>query len=739
MIALLLVGLLGCGGSEESPRARATDGAGGTARMRQLLVEVAERSAVDNPFLGVEPIPQLQADLAALPDEPDLRRWLINKLLGKHLLRMGREEESIEHYLVAYAQLEVFRGEIPPEEATATVYELAVAYMRWAETLNCALRHTAESCILPIRAGGVHSDRRGAEAAVEYLEQVLAQARPDSGVAVRSRWLLNVAYMTLGGYPQDVPPAYLIDESLFDSDETFPRFRDVAPQLGLDTFGLAGGAIAEDFDGDGWLDLMVSTSNPAGQMKLFLNTGSGGFRDVTSAAGLDGLTGGLNMIQADYDNDGDRDVLVLRGAWWRQLGGHPNSLLRNDGAGHFEDVTFAAGLGQRHSPTQTADWADYDNDGDLDLYIGNEWDPNTPAACQLFRNNADGTFTDVAAEAGVENERYAKAVSWGDYDNDRDPDLFVSNMGHDNRLYRNNADGTFTDVAAEAGVVLPRASFPSWFWDYDNDGALDLFVAGYGGPQQAPDLAAVVASYLDLRHAAEFDRLYKGDGQGGFRDVAPRLGLTRVTLPMGSNFGDLDGDGYLDFYLGTGYPYYEALMPNLMYRNREGQGFSDVTTAGGFGHAQKGHGIVFADLDHDGDQDVFEQMGGQFPGDGFGNALFLNPGFGQHWLKVELQGVESNRAGIGARIRVDIVERGVPRTIYKHVNSGGSFGGNPMRQEIGLGAAERIERLEVYWPTSDTTQQFDDLMVDGLVRIVEGATDYERVELQAVSFEREQR
>jgi len=213
-------------------------------------------------------------------------------------------------------------------------------------------------------------------------------------------------------------------------------------------------------------------------------------------------------------------------------------------------------------------------------------------------------------------------------------------------------------------------------------------------------------------------------------------GLTDVTLHMGANFGDLDNDGYLDFYLGTGYPYYEGLMPNVMFRNRAGGGMDDVTTAGGLGHLQKGHGIAFADLDNDGDQDIYAQMGGAFGGDAAGNALYENPGFGNHWIKVKLIGVRSNRAAIGARIRVDIVEDGQPRSIYRWVNNGGSFGVNPLRREIGLGQAERIELLEVYWPTSDETQQFRDLDVDQWIEITEGEPTHRRLPQQQMSFRR---
>jgi len=194
---------------------------------------------------------------------------------------------------------------------------------------------------------------------------------------------------------------------------------------------------------------------------------------------------------------------------------------------------------------------------------------------------------------------------------------------------------------------------------------------------------------------------------------------------MGSNFGDLDGDGFLDFYLGTGYPDYQSLMPNLMFRNRGGEGFADVTTAGGFGHLQKGHAVAFADFDHDGDLDLFEAMGGAYPGDAFADALYANPGFGRRWIAVQLVGTRSNRSAIGARIRVDRTGDDGARTIYRWVGSGGSFGASPLRQTIGLGAARRIDRLEVHWPTSGETQVFADVPLDRFLRVVEGAATYE--------------
>ena len=312
---------------------------------------------------------------------------------------------------------------------------------------------------------------------------------------------------------------------------------------------MSGGAVADDFDNDGYLDIFVSTWDTRGQIRFFRNNRDGTFTEHTAEARLLGLYGGLNMVQADYDNDGDVDLLVLRGAWLRADGRHPNSLLRNDGEGTFTDVTFDVGLGEVHYPSPTAAWGDYDNDGDLDLYVGNETSRALVAPSQLFRNNGDGTFTDVAEAAAVMNYRYAKAAVWGDYDGDGLQDLYVSNYGGSNRLYRNTGRGFFIDEAQRLGVAGPTGSFPAWFWDVDNDGLLDLYVSAY-----TAGIEHLAASALGRPAATEASRLYRGTGRGRFEEVSGRYGLTEPTAAMGSNFGDLDNDGYPDFYLGTGYP-----------------------------------------------------------------------------------------------------------------------------------------------------------------------------------------
>ena len=682
--------------------------------MLALLEGVRVRSAAENIYVGPLVNRRDRELLENMPaDAPGARRARLHLAVGKDELRLGNNEAAADHLLEAHR--------LSDTSLVQPAFELAVAYLRLGETENCFLHPNPERCILPIRGQGVHRDQAAARQAIRFLLEVLGK-QPGH---LPARWLLNLACMSVGEYPEGVPREHLVPPERFASEAPFPRFVDVARQLGLDTLSLSGGAVADDLDGDGWLDLMVSDWSPSGQIRYFRNTGEGRFSEQTSESGLAGILGGLNLVHADYDNDGDLDILVLRGAWLGRAGRYPNSLLQNDGRGRFSDVTMAAGLGERHYPTQTGAWSDYDNDGDLDLYVGNEDSPS-----QLFRNEGDGTFVDVATQAGVTNGHMAKGVVWGDYDADRFPDLYVSNFGAPNRLYRNNGDGTFTDVAQDARVDLPFRSFPAWFWDFNNDGLLDLFVSSY-----ERDVTDVAADYFGLPpERTEPDSLYRGDGRGGFRDVAMEMRLVRVTQPMGSNFGDLNNDGFPDFYLGTGYPEYEGLMPNLLFLNQSGSRFADVTTAGGLGHLQKGHGVAFADFDHDGDLDLFVEIGGAYAGDVFGNALFENPGFGNQWLAVRLVGEDSNRSALGARIRAVISEDGPARSVYRWVNSGGSFGANPLRQHLGLGQADSIDLLEIYWPSSDTTQVFRNIQAGQILEITEHNDEYRTVPHVEVDF-----
>jgi hypothetical protein len=730
-IAAALAAGSGCGRTETPPPApsaptAAASVAAGQTRMVAALADVARRTPMENPILGERLTRELRGRAAATPpDAPPSTRIPLHVQLGGEELRIGNTGRAIQHLTEARRLLgEMERGRgVRPDLVFNASYMLGVAHLRRAETENCCAARHAESCLLPIRGGGVHARPDGSRDAMRWFTDVLRRAPGDSDVALKSRWLLNLAAMTVGAHPDAVPAGLRIPTEVFESAVPFPRFPNVAPGLGLDDFDLAGGVVADDLDGDGDVDLLVSTWDPNEPLRLHLNAGDGTFtRRAPARANLDGITGGFNLAPADYDDDGDVDVLVLRGAWLGPAGRIPNSLLRNEGDATFTDVTFETGLGDEHRPTQTAAWADYDSDGDLDLYVGNESQPGHEAPCRLFRNDVDtgGVFTDVTAAAGVGHVGLTKSVAWGDYDDDGHADLYVSSLGQANRLYRNRGDGTFTDVAPALGVDGPRLSFVAWFWDFDADGVLDLFVSSYDWIEGG--LAAVARSRLGRPSAGAAPRLYRGDGRGGFADVAVERGLGATHLPMGANFGDLDGDGFPDVYLGTGYPDYEALMPNVMYRNDGGERFHDVTFAGGFGHLQKGHGIAFADLDHDGDLDVFAQMGGFFPGDRFGNALFRNPGFGHHWLAVDLEGVRSNRSAIGARLAVEVVDAdGGRRTIHRRVSRGGSFGANPRRQTVGLGEAAAIERITVRWPATGAEQVFERPPLDRLVRIVEGA------------------
>ena len=503
-LAIVLT-LAACGGSEPAPEpATAQPGEPVQASHERMLEElraIQRRTDTENVFQGEGPAAEAQRRLASLPaSAPAKDRWLALKEAGHHELRMGREAEAIAHWSAAVDLIPQLGSSVTPDEARRTVFGLAVAHMRRGETVNCAARHNADSCILPIRGGGVHTDPTHSLRAMELLTRIAESTPRNELLSAKAIWLLNIAAMTVGRYPDGVPPPFRVPQDVFGEEHDFPVFRNVAPDLGIATFNLFGGMVVDDFSGDGRLDVMTSTFDTSGQMRYFQGAEDGSFTDRTSDAGLDGLFGGLNLVQADYDNDGDLDALVLRGAWLSRAGRHPNSLLRNDGPDAsgtptFTDVTFDVGLAEPAFPTQTAAWADYDNDGDVDLYIGNEdGEQHFDGPCQLFRNDGeqpDGgwRFTEVGAKAGVDHRGFVKGVVWGDYDGDDWPDLYVSTLGGPNRLYRNlggdeSGHRGFEDATVRAGVEGPTQSFPVWFFDYDNDGWQDLLRAELPGSRR---------------------------------------------------------------------------------------------------------------------------------------------------------------------------------------------------------------------------------------------------------------
>jgi hypothetical protein len=694
----------------------------GHQRMVRTLAELAERAKADHKYHGDAQAKARWTELAQLGDKAG---WKLRYDAALDKLRLGATREGIA---VLEGARDALAAKTIPGDADAVVaidFHLGVAWLRIAETDNCCARNAPESCIVPLQGAALHTATEGATNAIPYFERVMATTPPGDYWHLGARWLCNLAHMALGRWPAGVPEAVRLPPATFAVTTPFPRFPNVAARVGLDTFGMLGSVIADDFDGDLDLDLVVSNWGTGAQLRLWRNEGDGTFTERTAAANLNGITGGINVFQVDYDNDGDLDLFVCRGAWLYDGGRHPNSLLQNQGDATFFDVTFAAGLGEVHYPTSTCDWADFDNDGDLDLYVGNETSPKIEAPNQLFRNEGDGTFFDVAARVGVTNLGYTKGVTWGDYDDDGFVDLYVSNLHDPNRLYRNAGNGRFVDVAQKLGMHEPIESFGAWFWDYDNDGALDLFCAAY-----STGVGDVAAYHLGVeRPHKEVMRLWRGDGKGGFTNVAPQLGLDYPALPMGANYGDLDNDGFLDVYLGTGDPYYYSLMPNVLFHNQRGARFADVTVAAGVGHLQKGHGIAFADLDADGDLDLFSRQGGAYPGDAAHDVLFENPGFGNHWLGVIAVGTDSNRAAVGARIRAVIDENGTERSVYREVGSGGCFGANPLRQTLGLGKATAVKTLEIRWPRSRKVQTLRDVPIDRTIRVVEGRDGFEAVAL----------
>ncbi len=559
---------------------------------------------------------------------------------------------------------------------------------------------------------------------------------------LRIRWLLNLAYMTLGEYPGNVPHYSLIPIDEPAAKGRVVRLENTAAKAGLRTRGptMAGGSLFDDFNGDGRPDLLITSLDTDRGASLYVNRGDGTFEDRSGPARLLDQIAAIRAAAADYDNDGDLDVVLVRGAGEMPM---PLSLLRNDGKGTFEDVTSSAGLGDPIAAA-SASWGDYDHDGFVDLYVCGEYltDSSDPGVIlldprnrsRLYRNRRDGTFKNVSDELGIAGEHRAVDSTWGDFDGDGRLDLFVSSWDGPCRLYHNEAVGRFHDVAAERGIAGPSGHHAAacFFWDYNNDGRLDLLVGD--GDLTISD---VIGHRLEQPPRRDcHPRLYRNDGAAGFTEVSADAGLDWPIPALAANFGDINNDGFLDLYFGGGLTGDLTPAPNVLLLNREGKRFEDVTGASGARRLQTGHSISFADANGDGLLDVVVTSGRASPGSRDDHLLLQNLGPAGHWIAIKLVGAKSKRSALGARIHVELKDAGgVRRSIERSVGSASASGGNSLIETIGLADSGKVDRLVVTWPGSGTAQTFREIAAGELIEITEGVESLRVIKRDALVAE----
>jgi len=469
------------------------------------------------------------------------------------------------------------------------------------------------------------------------------------------------------------------------------------------------GAAFFDYDGDGRLDLFVNAAKDQSGW-LFKQDSDGSFHDVADTAGVADLANGRAAKCADYDNDGDIDVFVanLRGRNGTYAG--PNRLYRNNGDGTFTDVAAQAhpALPSPNAPAFGAAWGDYNNDGWLDLYVVNRREVRN----QLFRSNGDDgsgvTFTEVAADLGLDDEKAGLEAVWLDYDNDGDPDLYLSqDKKGGNRLWRNNGDGTFQDVSVETGSNVTIDSMGLAVGDYNNDGYLDIYITNIVDSGAPPDVSNI---------------LLRNQGDGTFENVAPQLGVKVDRYSWGTSFLDHDNDGDLDlFVVNWSAVGGNSQAENVFFRNNGNGTFSDATGEVGVGDSSPGFGVAVGDYNDDGYLDMFVVnnsglgSGERVP---FRSILYRNVPGNNRWLKVRTQGVASNRDGIGARV---LTWAGSLRQIREKRSGESYLCSHSPELEFGFKNAQTVDSLVVLWP-SGTVDILTDVATNQTLTIVEGSS-----------------
>lgn len=462
------------------------------------------------------------------------------------------------------------------------------------------------------------------------------------------------------------------------------QLTDVAAASGVADASFGRGAAMADFDQNGLLDLVAINAGQPNQ--YYRQVAPGAFLESST---LWGLTPDARQhwagVVADFDNDGDEDVYVATGGF---LFAESNQLLRNDlsTVGLMTDISAQSVDGSIMSQVFGATTADFDNDGDLDLFLSTT---SSTASCLLLANQGGGVFFNISTGAGITEQDMFLHCSSGDFDNDGWADVAVGSLFNDNLLYRNEGTGGFKDVAGPMGVASTGDNFGMQLEDFDNDGFLDIFLPKYN-------------NFTPATHKSE---VFLNDGNSAFLDVSLGMNLTAQT-DMGHNTGDIDGDGYPDLYIGTGNPAFKSL--DLLYLIQpDGKGgltANNVSTTSGIqsGGDTRCHGMAFGDFDGDGMMDIFVNNGGPSGDPASAETHYLLKGQpnGSHWASFELEGVRSNRSGVGAHL---VATTSAGREVHRRRRAGTGFGNSDSPiQHVGIGADATIERLEIHWPSGIT-------------------------------------
>ncbi len=593
----------------------------------------------------------------------------------------------------------------PQDSATRTLvgralvkvgrFEEAARELERAAEADASLRSTA------MHEAGVACYMSGKFAAAVRAGCAALTADPENAPARMWVWL---AAQRLGGYPPDTPAEHRMDVKVGWEKPTV-EYREISAQAGLDKTAGGRGIAVFDCDNDGRLDVAMAAAH--GGVSLYRNNGDGTFRDASVESGLYRAVNTFGIAAGDYNNDGYPDLFVCRMGFF----GGEAELWRNNGDGTFTNVTKEAGVGC-WGPSFSCSWVDYDCDGRLDIFVctnlGGLFDRKTQN--RLFHNNGDGTFTEVAARAGIHSVWPSIGHSWGDYNNDGYPDLFLSNAIGPPQLFRNNGDGTFTDVTVGSGLDNYTLAFGAQFCDIDDDGWLDII-------QYSWAIHEDVIHSLRTGEAPPYGhptRVYRNNRDGTFTPIGRELGIQECWGSMSGNSADLNNDGYPDLALGNGGPLMDRTEPVVILEN-DGKRFRNVTFAAGLPFLGKGHGLNCADLFGDGRLSILSGAGGNYPGDLMTTSVFCPKQRPGNYLAVRLTGVKSNRDAIGTRLK--LVAGG--REQHRVVNGGSNFGCLPPQQHFGLAQLTSVDALEVWWP-SGLRQRFEGLPVNQRVCIVEG-------------------
>lgn len=692
-----------------------------------IVSSLAAETTPEDLYANIDPMQNYFLTEKRLPIEERMFQELIQKELtpqemiqvyvqgielGKEYMRNGQYLEAIKQWKNCQSYANKYKLPLGPADLNTFTYNVALAQILGGDRDNRNAGVDNKLFTLPIPKGIEVPHTEGYKAAVKLLESHLFKVSDDEDC----KYLLNLAYMKLGKYPQKPFSGWRMSEDSFVDEMTIGTFREIASEIGLEAETQAGSIVVDDFDLDFDDDVLISSGGFNDSLRYFENIGNGQFVERTEDAGLSNIRGISNLSAGDINKDGLPDIYAMRGTYMGPFGknGSLHDVVLLNRKGRFEDIT-PDHMREWAAPTSMAFFRDMNMDGWLDIVAIPSTQQEGDQGVRVYYNNGKQDFTLAEDANGMEAKGDIAGAIITDFNQSSFQDSFYSIRKHQNKLYFNNGfvkkgapQGSIWDIeefSDDEEVISIKDAGPCVVYDANNDGWVDFI--NFLNFDIPPSIIMKEADPMNMKGATMTPHILVNNMGTGFIKHSLATGLDKTISVGGAAAADLNNDGTFDLILGSRCPTEMAPTQSRVFINLPAQGFKEVTTSSGMGTLYKVSAIAVSDFDKDGDNDIFMATGGNFPGERSPLLVYQNPGNDKKWLGIKLVGIRSTSSPSGIKVVINVQTDEGPQKIYYFYNIDSGFGQGSSMHVIGLNDIRSIDNVEVFWPGMSLATVYD--------------------------------